>query len=226
MKKTALYTLYRDGLLALAPILTCSILLLTVRVIVTGELRYVFLLWNLFLAVIPAVIVLRVIKGQPSKRFTVIAQLVAWLLFFPNTFYLLTDFIHLDSPDGVTKLFDAVLLFSFTISGFMLGIGSLMALHIWLAPKISAKNAWYFVSSVIGASSFAVYLGRYLRWNSWDIAMNPLGLLFDVSDRFINPSAHPRTFTTTFLFFVIISAVYMTLYSFGMVLRKRLKPLR
>jgi uncharacterized membrane protein len=60
--------------------------------------------------------------------------------------------------------------------------------------------------------SFAIYLGRYLRWNSWDVLFNPAGLVFDVSEPFINPTSHPQVFTTTLMFFVLLASIYIVCY--------------
>jgi uncharacterized membrane protein len=57
-------------------------------------------------------------------------------------------------------------------------------------------------------SSFAIYLGRDLRWNSWDVLVNPAGFLFYLSERVIDPMDHPEAFTTTLMFFVFLAGVY------------------
>jgi uncharacterized membrane protein len=67
--------------------------------------------------------------------------------------------------------------------------------------------------------SFAIYLGRDLRWNSWDILINPGSLLFDVSDRFLHPGAHPRTFVTTLTFFVLLGTFYIVVRSLARTMR-------
>ena len=61
-------------------------------------------------------------------------------------------------------------------------------------------------------SGFAIYLGRYLRWNSWDVITNPLGLLFDVSGRIVNPIENPLTFSTTILFFGFLAVLYTVIW--------------
>jgi uncharacterized membrane protein len=81
-------------------------------------------------------------------------------------------------------------------------------MHSWLRRTFSKFLSATFIYSTILLCSFAIYLGRYLRWNSWDIITNPLGLLVDISDRFVAPLDHPKTLSTTFVFFVFISLVY------------------
>lgn len=226
-KRTVAENLYLDAMVAIAPLSGLSLLLLLIRIVVTGDLQYSFLVWNLFLAWVPALIAWRIVHLATSRlRLSAVSWLVAWILFLPNTFYILSDLIHLETLDGVSKLYDAVMIFTFSLTGFLLGLASIAIVHTWIGRYLKSRPAWIFVGSVILASSFAIYLGRYLRWNSWDIFLEPLGLLFDVSDRIINPGGDPRSFSTTFLFFGVIFTSYSSLRYFGAMFWKRIKSLR
>lgn len=210
-------SLYTEFLVVCAGLSSLSATLLAVRFFVADSIHYGFLAWNLFLAWLPALLSWRIIRYTSKKNLkpSVIFWLIAWVLFLPNTFYIVTDFIHLDRLDGISKLFDACLVFTFSLTGFALGIASMLAVHVWLEKYISRQKAILSIGGVILLSSFAIYLGRYLRWNSWDVVFNPFGLLFDVSDRVINPSSHPQTFSTTLLFFVVISSIYASVRFYG-----------
>jgi uncharacterized membrane protein len=66
-------------------------------------------------------------------------------------------------------------------------------------------------------SVFGIYLGRFLRWNSWDIISNPFGLMIDIIDRFVNPFSHPRTWGLTLLMGALLNMMY---FSFKLVKAK------
>ena len=213
-KNTRLEIIYRDFLAISGWLSLISCSLLGARIISTMSLSYGFLVWNVFLAWLPALLAWKIIRyhDKNSLRPTVILWIIAWVLFLPNTFYIVSDFIHLHTVGGASKLFDAALLFAFSLTGFLLGIASLAVVHSWLNTYIKKRNSGILIGGVILLSSFAIYLGRYQRWNSWDIIFNPLGILFDISDRIIHPTSHPETFTTTLLFFILIGGVYACVY--------------
>lgn len=188
-----------------------SIGLLFTRMVSFQDLDYWYLAWNLFLAWIPlffAILIVANLKKHLWLSWQCLLLTVLWLTFLPNSFYIATDFIHLQEAGASTLLYDVVLLLSFTLNGFMLGYLSVVALHDQLLKRINRRYANYLIGIVFLLCSFAIYLGRYLRWNTWDILLNPAGILFDVSDRLINPSAYEQTFTTTIIFFVLISTFY------------------
>ena len=117
-------------------------------------------------------------------------------------------------------MYDVVMLTSFLVSGLVLGYMSIYLLHVRLLEKIKEKYAYGIVGAVLFVCSFAIYLGRYARWNSWDIIMNPAGLVFDVSDRFINPSAHEQTYLITLTIFVLLASLYAFIYEATRLLRR------
>jgi len=52
------------------------------------------------------------------------------------------------------------------------------------------------------------YVGRYLRWNSWDIIRQPYALVYDIGDRIVNPFHHPGTWGMTIFMFIFLSTIY------------------
>lgn len=208
------------------PLLLLSIVslgLLLFRIISTGKYRYWFLSWNLLLAWIPLVVAIILIKKLQSSRWkawqaTVLSAI--WLFFLPNSFYLITDYIHLHESKEISLLFDVVLMGMFSFLGFFLGFLALSLVHDELEKRFNARRSVAMVLVVILLSSFAIYLGRYLRWNSWDIVVNPLGITIDIVDRLLRPLNHMQTFTTTLLFFVSISSFYFCMRKFTKTLAK------
>lgn len=111
--------------------------------------------------------------------------------------------------------YDLILILSYAFNGLFLGFISLMYVENFLQKKYSKRIGWPVTFVAIFLASFGIYLGRYLRWNSWDIISNPLGLIVDIFDRVINPLAHARTYGMTILFFILLSFIYLMLKALG-----------
>lgn len=159
-----------------------SFLLLCTRVAATGYLTYVFLLWNLFLAFIPYAIShwlslnIRVIENKWKLGLS----LAAWLLFIPNTFYILTDLFHLTHIDSAPKWFDLLLLLSFAWNGLLFGVVSVRKIELIVHIVSGRWFSFFFVFAVMWLNALGIYIGRFLRYNSWDIVTNPFALFSDM----------------------------------------------
>ncbi len=190
-----------------------SVALNIFRVYYSGEITYVFLLWNLFLAGIPYVISTFFLLYYRSLKPAVVLWMIAvvWLLFFPNAPYIVTDFFHFEPRDNVPYWYDLSLIMSLAWNGLMLGFISLYDMQTAIGRRFGNLKGWFFsvISLVLG--SFGIYLGRYERFNSWDVIANPLHLMRDITDKFLNPFSHPRTIFVTALFSVFLGIGYITL---------------
>lgn len=189
-----------------------SIGLLMVRNILNLNNHYTFMIWNLFLAWIPLLLVMWLLRRLHRERWSSwpnIALSVLWLGFLPNSFYIVTDYIHLARIPTIDLVFDTVMLTSFVVTGLLLGFVSLYLFHCELRKRLPARTSNRFVGLILLLSSFAIYLGRDLRWNTWDLFLNPAGILFDVSDRLISPFRHPEMYLTTLSFFVLLGMFYI-----------------
>jgi uncharacterized membrane protein len=113
------------------------------------------------------------------------------------------------------------MILSFSLNGYLLGFTSIFLLHQQLVKRLKSRQAHLLIAAILLLCSFAIYLGRYLRWNTWDVILNPAGLLFDVSDRIINPAAHTQTFITTFSFFILLGSLYIVLWQMAAALRQK-----
>jgi len=187
-----------------------------VRVAYSGSPHYGALVWNLFLAWIPLLLALAVYDG--FRRGAAWPRLFAggslWLLFFPNAPYIVTDLKHLRTWDGMPIWYDVVLASGAAWAGLALGFVSLYLMQAVVRRLVGAVNAWFFALGVLGLSSFGIYLGRFQRWNSWDLFVQPHALLADVSMRVARPLDHPRTVAVTVLFTAFLAATYLVFYSF------------
>ena len=182
------------------------------RFIYTDTKVFLFLNWNLFLAFVPwAVTSVTILKPKlQTYRITIFILLSIWLLFFPNAPYILTDLFHLRLKSAMPKWFDLILILSFAWTGLVFGF-----LSLWDIEKILSKSMnriWMSLISVclLFIGSFGIYLGRYLRWNSWDIINEPFHLIYDITDRLVNPFDHPRTWGVTMFMGIFLNIIYWT----------------
>ena len=141
------------------------------------ELAFGFLGWNLMLAWVPYLAAWRFERGDSLLRW---AWFLLWLLFLPNAPYIVTDFIHLQHRPPVPVWYDMVMLFSFASTGLMLGLLSLYEIRLALRRQWSRMFTEGIMCATIGLAGFGVWLGRFQRWNSWDVFSNPAGLLRDL----------------------------------------------
>lgn len=192
-----------------------AVFLMLFRVASSDSTRYIFLIWNLFLAAIPAFFAYWLaerLKTKPWKSPKQIGLTVAWLLFLPNSFYIITDFIHLRENFEADYMYDIVMFTVFVISGLVFGFMSLFMVHTQLVKRLKTNTSHKIIAVILLACSFAIYLGRYSRWNTWDVIFKPAGLLFDVSDRVVNPALHLQTYEVTGLFFAMLGLIYFVIW--------------
>ncbi|MEM9919987.1 MAG: DUF1361 domain-containing protein [Bacteroidota bacterium] len=154
-----------------------------------GSTTFLFLIWNLFLAWIPYLIALSLegIHQWFGKNWITGLTILAWLFFFPNAPYILTDLLHLRSRAPIPIWYDMMVISSFAWTGLMLGLLSLYEIQLFLRRRFSVWLTWTIVGLCIAACGYGVYLGRYLRWNTWDVLANPLSLFKDILQTFTNP---------------------------------------
>ncbi len=198
-------------ILALSCLLSVS--LQAFRMYYSGFYTYMFLIWNLFLAILPYVVsTFFLLYYKKVKSLWLIAVILfSWLLLFPNAPYIVTDFFHLEPRARVPYWFDLGLILSFAWNGLMLGFISLYDIQTALARRFGAIKGWTFAIFSLVLGSFGIYLGRFERFNSWDVLTNPIALFIDIADRFIHPFSHLRTMLMTLLFSVVLIFGYVTL---------------
>lgn len=186
--------------------------MLVVRFVCAGDLRFRFsgLLGNLLLAWIPLVLALLIPRIHSGRgRFGFWGALVAWVLFFPNAFYITTDLIHTKKfgTDGIFRWFDMLMTTCFACGGMFLGCLSLYLMQLFVRQIFGWRRAWLFAGGMLALGSLGIYLGRFLRLNSWDVITRPSKLLGDVSALLESESlSEVAAFSVTFFFFSL--AIY------------------
>jgi len=146
-----------------------------------------------------------------NKKFSTIMLLFSWLLFFPNAPYILTDLFHLRHINSMPVWFDLTFILLFAWTGLLYGFLSLRNVEEIMTKKYNKYAARVCSISLLFLAAFGVYLGRFLRWNSWDILHEPLGLIYDVAHRIVYPFQHPRTWGMTLFFGLFLNVVYWSI---------------
>lgn len=188
--------------------------LLFIRLLKTGESSFIFLGWNLFLAVLPCVFlsVMEKVKMQWQKNLL----LIVCILFLPNAPYLLTDLFHLRRNNGAPIWFDLVLISGFAVLGLWLFSMAMSRLLKSLSTLV--KNAKYFfvIKTLLFLSNgYGIYLGRYGRFNSWDVVSQPNDLISGIYDSVVNLSRFISTLEITLTFAIFLYLIFGIYESFN-----------
>lgn len=201
---------------ALTLLVLWNVLLVAYRHEVTGKISFVFFIWNLFLAIIPYISSEIAIYCSVQKwNYSALGFLLFAILFLPNSPYIITDLFHLRQRVEMPFWYDTMLLFSMAISGLLLFYAALFNIRDMLARWFGGIWAEVSVSLISFLCAYGIYLGRYLRFNSWDIVSNP-DLLFDeIADHITNPTVHPRTMGVTLLYGAFLLVGYWVARLFG-----------
>jgi uncharacterized membrane protein len=184
------------------------------RVHHTGDPFYSFLVWNLALAWVPFVLALAAyVTARRGAGPAAAVLCVLWLLFFPNAPYLLTDFIHLHESRATPLWYDALMLAAFAWTGLLLGYASLYLMQlIWLRAA-GKLISWLGVVAALALASFGIYLGRFLRFNSWDALVHPRSIAHVIATELENPFQHPRLVASLLVLTASLTVGYMVVYS-------------
>ena len=185
---------------------------------------YPYLVWNLFLAWLPlllAVLLVRILRDKLWSSWQAIVVTVAWLALLPNSFYMVSDFIHLAELGPEQILLGAVTFASFVFTGLCLGVTSLYLVHREFLRRVSPRASASIVGVLLFMVSVAIYIGRDLRWNSWDVVLNPFGLLFDLSDRLLHPSQYGQVLSVVVPFLALLATIYYVAWQAAHALQDR-----
>lgn len=186
-------------------------MLIVVRLFYSGSFKYLFLVWNIFLAWIPFILSSFLVRYGQKEKYKQLILFTSWLLFFPNALYIITDLIHLQQSTSVPLWYDAILLFASSFIGLMMAFISLYRIESFLGGIFNRRNVRLMISGIIFIGSFGVYLGRFQRWNSWNVINDPLALSLDIFSSFINPVDHFKTWAFTVILTIFYSMLYMFL---------------
>jgi uncharacterized membrane protein len=190
------------ALRALALATAFCLLLLGARVAVTRTAFHAYLAPNFLLAWIPVLLALALFGAyrQGHPRVVLVLLGAVWLVFFPNAPYMVTDVIHLwPLPDALTLVYDAILLVCAAVTGLALGLLSLYLVQAVVRSALGAAAAWIAIVLAALATGYGIYLGRFERFNSWQVVSDPVALARFSWEKAANPVAYPGPLLVTLL---------------------------
>ncbi|MBV1925228.1 MAG: DUF1361 domain-containing protein [Dokdonia sp.] len=210
--KTLLFSKFRELSILLAGFVLCFFLL-AVRIKTWDSFFFLFLAWNIFLAFIPYGITMGLQSREilQKKKWLLIPFTVGWILFLPNTPYLISDLQHLRHSAAETMWYDVIMLTSFAwYALFIMYLTVRDMLAIW-ERYLPSGSMILLTIGVFILCGFGIYLGRFLRWNSWDIIQDPMTLIYDILIRVRHPFQYSQTWLVTFGY-----GAFTSLFYFGM----------
>jgi len=187
--------------------------LLLARTVYTGGLTFAFLVWNLFLAFVPYFLsyALTLRPAWIKNKWKFATVFIVWLLFVPNSFYMLTDLFHLYDSYSVPRWFDLLLIFCFAWNALLMGILSVRHMEKITQAIWRYRFDWLFVYPVMLLNALGIYIGRYLRFNSWDVISSPFRLMADMLHILLHPVYYKNAWAMVLCFSFFLSILYMTL---------------
>lgn len=195
---------------------TLALSFLTIRVIYSGNTNYSNLLWNLILAWIPYLCSMgsyALYLSMPKLWWIQIIPGLLWILFFPNAPYIVTDFYHLTARYPIPLWFDIGLIAIFAFTGLFLAIASLRTMHFIVQKYLGKFSGWIFIAIALALSALGIYLGRFGRYNSWDLLLEPKQVIKDIAVQVINPLDNLNFLGFTLMFTAILLVFYLMFVS-------------
>jgi uncharacterized membrane protein len=192
----------------------CAMLLIA-RWVRAGHPAFRFLVWNLFLGAIPLMASGLLVRADRDRAPVALRGMwfAVWLLFLPNAPYIVSDFLHLHPRPPIALWFDITVIYSFAASGVVLCYASVADVHALFDRHWGRVAGWGLALGSLLLSGLGVYLGRFVRWNSWDAFIHPHRILRHVSSYSLDPSDHPRSIGVTLVYGVGLMLGYVVLRS-------------
>lgn len=193
--------------------LSVPLVLITLRWAITGTRTYNFYYWNLFLALVP--LMASALLDSRASLFSGrnLVSLGIWFLFLPNAPYLITDLIHFQERPPFPVYVDEVIVYSAGWNGVLLGYASVMRVEKWLLTRYAQRPVDIALLGVFLLTGLGIYLGRFSRWNSWDIVAHPYALSKDIGLRVLFPFRYKQTWAVSLLFGGLLMIGYVCLRS-------------
>ncbi|MGX8850977.1 DUF1361 domain-containing protein [Amedibacillus sp. YH-ame10] len=180
------------------------------------------MIWNIMLATLPLFFSsLFLSMAKQKKTVPMIVCFICWLLLFPNVAYLITDFIHITpltfyefSSQGSFYVRDIWVWIELlhigcgVLIGFFAGYRSLYHIQLYVKDKYNSWISWGMVAVVSLLSGFGVFLGRFLRLNSWDV-LKPMSLINEVYENIELSFSIPFSFIMAIFIVITYTLFYL-----------------
>lgn len=198
-----------------------SLALIAGRIIYTGHFSYLFMVWNLFLGFLPYLIT-KAISREPrliNSRVKFIIAFLLWLFWMPNSFYIITDLFHLGSTPNMPRWYDLALILSCAWNGVIMGVLSVRQMEKIWHVRVPQVREWWFMAPVMFLNAWGVYIGRFLRFNTWDIISNPFVLMADIFEMVLHPVENRIAWSMVLCYAVMMGIMYVTLKQLSKAIR-------
>jgi uncharacterized membrane protein len=178
----------------------------------TGSPSHLFLMWNLFLAWIPylCAMVMAYLHARRAAAWQYVLPCVVWVLFFPNAAYLVTDLYNLQDSPPVPFWYDIGFFAIMAWTGLLLAVASLQIVQRMVRRTFGVLSSWLVVLVVVALNGVGIYLGRFMRWNSWDVVTDPFPILHDAVRPFLHPIAYRQSVAVILVFSALLFVVYVS----------------
>lgn len=193
-------------------LLVFSFCLLAARMLYSKQIMYGFYVWNTFLAMVPYWCSQQIVKA--AKKANQNLFILLWLLFLPNAPYLITDVLHLTERQPIPFWFDVLLVIQFAFLGMLIGFLAIRNVEHYLQQHFTHNTTRILINGSFILCAYGIYLGRFSRFNSWDLVTKPFDLIQVSADRIINPTEHLRTWGFTIIIAFMLMLFYYTIKSF------------
>ncbi|HTY87447.1 MAG TPA: DUF1361 domain-containing protein [Candidatus Acidoferrum sp.] len=206
----------RAPVLALLFASAISLVLVGACMVWTKNLHYGLLVWNLFLAWLPlgfALLARDALRSSPERTWRFWGLAALWLLFFPNAPYIFTDLVHLWTSFRLQFWIDLTLILLCALTGLVLGFVSLYLMQSVVARRFGRAAGWLFVVLATGLCSIGIYLGRFLRFNSWDVFLRPGKIYHGLDAWAASPMINTASAAFLVVFSVFVFIAYLMLYA-------------
>ena len=165
------------------------------------------LIWNMFLALVA--LDFSLIPYFINNKAVKVVAAILWLFFYPNTFYMLTDIVHMNFTSSVLWDKSSLILYMLYVSSILFGVlcGIESVKNIVVTFKV--KNYYirmFFIAVLSFVSSFAIHIGRYARLNSWDIFTRPTVVIKEILDVISWNALH---FVLGFTFLQVLCLIFL-----------------
>jgi len=189
--------------------LSFCIALLVIRMKITQTMYFRFLIWNLFLAIVPYAITTYLVSLKKIRLIKLVVYFIIWLLFLPNAPYIITDLLHLKVSSSSMLWLDVLMISFFAINGLLLFYLSLLDFKAIVEQHLNTTTTHIIIIIVLLLTSFGMYLGRFLRYNSWEILSNINHLFTDIINILLLPKQHYNAWLFTICFGFALNIGYV-----------------
>lgn len=201
---------------------TFSILLLLFRIKLTQSHYFLFLVWNLFLAGIPYAITSYLTTLKHINTLSLLVICSVWLVFLPNAPYIITDLFHLRYSSAHLVWLDTLIIIVFAITGLILFYKSVLSMESIIKTYVEKRVVAFMLPVLFTLVGFGVYLGRFLRFNSWEIINKPWIIITTILEILTQPRTHSAAWLFIICFGLFLGVLYYVIKTTTIENKKRL----